>query len=80
MSQPDHATIFMRGEKTNQREEEDKRERSRLTARLSLEPYNTISELQRRHRAGTGRALPAWKVLDTAVKAYAEQEGIRTEA
>ena len=62
----------------NQRERESRR--IRLTAKLSTEAYNAVSELQRRHRARTGRVLPAWKVLDTAIKIYARKEGIQAEA
>ncbi len=46
-------------------------ERVRLTARVSLEAYDLISELQRKHRRATGRALPLWKVVDAAIRAYA---------
>jgi len=50
--------------------------RIKFTARLTLAAYDVISEIQRRHRAQTGRVLPLWKVLDAAVTAYAQQEGI----
>ena len=33
-------------------------ERVKLTARVSLEAYDLISELQRKHRGETGRAFP----------------------
>ena len=46
-------------------------ERVKLTARVSLEAYDSITELQRRHRGQTGRALPLWKIVDAAIKAYA---------
>ncbi len=48
-----------------------------LTARLSLEAYDAIVQLQRQHRAKTGRALPIWKIIDTAVNAYAEKQNIQ---
>ncbi len=51
--------------------------RVRLTAHLSLEAYDAIVQLQRQHRAKTGRALPIWKIIDTAVKAYAEKQNIQ---
>ncbi len=48
-------------------------ERIKLTARVSLEAYDSITNLQRRHRGQTGRALPLWKVVDAAIKAYARR-------
>ena len=48
-----------------------------LTARLSLEAYHAITDLQRQHRIKTGRSLPIWKVIDTAVRAYAKRQGIK---
>ncbi len=50
-----------------------------MTARLSLEAYDAIIQLQRQHRAKTGRALPIWKVIDEAIKAHAEKQGIKVE-
>ncbi len=52
-------------------------QRVALTARLSLEAYDAIVQLQRQHRAKTGRALPIWEIIDTAVKAYAEKQNIQ---
>jgi hypothetical protein len=56
---------------------ETNRQRVALTARLSLEAYHAITELQRQHRIQTGRALPIWKVIDAAIRAYAKQQGVR---
>ena len=46
-------------------------ERVRLTARVSLEAYELVAEMQRRHRSKTGRALPLWKLIDDAIRTYA---------
>ncbi|MCB8980260.1 MAG: hypothetical protein H6657_22845 [Ardenticatenaceae bacterium] len=49
-------------------------QRVALTARLSLDAYDAIAQVQRQHRIQTGRALPIWKIIDTAVKTYAKQQ------
>lgn len=54
-------------------------QRIKLTARLSQAAYAAITEIQRRHRTHTGRALPLWKVLDDAIIAYAQTQGVTTE-
>jgi hypothetical protein len=51
--------------------DQPKIERVKLTARVSLEAYDLISDLQRQHRRKTGKALPLWKVVDAAIKTYA---------
>ena len=51
-----------------------KEQRVALTARLSLDAYDAIAQIQRQHRIQTGRALPIWKIIDTAVKAYAKKQ------
>ena len=51
--------------------------RVRMTARVTLAAYDAITEIQRRHRRKTGRALRLWEVLDAAILAYAKREGIR---
>ena len=51
-----------------------KEQRVALTARLSLGAYDAIAQIQRQHRIQTGRALPIWKIIDTAVKAYAKKQ------
>ncbi len=53
-------------------------QRVKVTAFITLQAYNAINQLQLRHKAREGRSLPLWKVLDTAVKAYAKKEGITT--
>ena len=50
--------------------------RVRLTARVTLNAYDAITELQRRHRRKTGRALRLWEILDAAIIAYAQGRGI----
>ena len=50
--------------------------RVRLTARVTLAAYDAITEIQRRHRRRTGRALRLWEVLDAAIIAYAQGRGI----
>jgi len=50
--------------------------RVKLTARVTLDAYDAITELQRRHRRRTGRALRLWEVLDAAIVAYAKRQGI----
>jgi hypothetical protein len=42
-----------------------------LTARLSFQAYDAITELQHQHRISTGRYLPLWNLLDAAIVAYA---------
>ena len=53
---------------------EKKEQRVALTARLSLDAYDAIDQIQRQHRIQTGRALPIWKIIDTAVKAYVKKQ------
>ena len=67
----------MADEQKNQRE--DAPHRIRLTTRLSVPAFDVLAEIQRRHRRETGRAIPKWRVIDTAIIAYAEREGIKTE-
>ena len=61
-------------------EESDTRvPRVRLTTRVTLAAYDAITEIQRRHRKGTGKALRLWEVLSDAVVDYAERKGIRVD-
>lgn len=53
---------------------EPKVQRVKLTASISLEAYDLISELQRSHRRETGRALSLWKIVDAAIRAYAKKD------
>ena len=53
--------------------------RVRLTTRVTLAAYDAITEIQRRHRTGTGKALRLWEVLSDAVVDYAERKGIRVD-
>ena len=51
-------------------------QRIALTARLSLDAYDAITEIQRHHRRKTGRHKCLWEVLDAAILAYAKGQGI----
>ena len=55
---------------------EPKTVRVKLTARVSSEAYDLITQMQRRFRIDTGRALPLWKVIDEAIRAYARTNPI----
>ena len=55
-----------------------KSNRVALTVRLSLQAYDVITELQRKYRKKTGKYLPLWKLLDSALVDYARQKGIKT--
>ena len=50
--------------------------RVRLTAQVTLAAYDAISEIQRRHRHKTGKALRLWEILDAAIRTYANKQGI----
>lgn len=54
-----------------------KSDRVALTVRLSLQAYDAITELQRKYRKNTGKYLPLWKLLDSAIVDYARQKGIK---
>ena len=62
-----------------QEEPESKVSRVKLTARVTLAAYDVITEIQRRHRRRTGRALRIREILDAAIIAYAKEEGIEVE-
>jgi hypothetical protein len=47
-----------------------------LTAQVTLVAYDAISEIQRRHRHKTGKALRLWEILDAAIRTYAKKQGI----
>ena len=63
-------------DKRRQKKPETEVARVRLTARVTLAAYDAITEIQRRHRRRTGRALRLWEVLDAAIVAYAKGRGI----
>jgi hypothetical protein len=63
-------------DKRRQKKPETEVARVRLTARVTLAAYDAITEIQRRHRRRTGRALRLWEVLDAAIVAYAQGRGI----
>ena len=52
-------------------------QRIKLSDQVTLVTYDTLIELQRLHRRATGKHLPRWKILDAAIIAYAEQQGIK---
>ena len=60
-----------------QNKPETKVPRVKLTAQVTLAAYDAITEIQRRHRGRTGKALRLWEVLDAAIIAYAQKQGIR---
>ena len=62
-----------------QKEPKVRPNRIALTARLSLNAYDAITEIQRRYRRKSGRHLPLWKVLDAAIIAYAKRQGVIIE-
>ena len=68
------ASDNMPGEKPKKTEPNLKR--IALTARLSLNAYDALTEIQRRYRRRTGRYKCLWEVLDEAVIAHAKQQGI----
>jgi hypothetical protein len=57
-------------------DQQTKLQRIALTARLSLDAYDAITEIQRQYRRRTGRHKCLWEVLDEAVIAHAKQQGI----
>ena len=63
-------------DKRQQKKPETEVRRVRLTARVTLDAYDAITEIQRRYRRKTGRALRLWEVLDAAIVAYAKRQGI----
>jgi hypothetical protein len=48
----------------------------KLTTEVTDDALDAIAALQRVYRRETGRYLPAWKVVDTAILAYAQTHGI----
>jgi hypothetical protein len=53
--------------------------RVRFTARLTPGAYEAIIQLQQEHRKQEDRALPMWRILDSAVKHYAREKGIQID-
>ncbi len=74
-----HNGVFPNMASTKEKEVEMAPQRIRLTAHLTIPAYDVLSEIQRRHRRETGRALPLWQIIDAAVINYAKREGIRTD-
>ena len=63
-------------EKPRRENAQGKTQRVRLTAQVTLTAYDAISEIQRRHRHKTGKALRLWEILDAAIRTYAKKHGI----
>ena len=72
-----HNDAFPSMVSTSENKVEMEPQRIRLTARLSIPAYEVLTEMQRRHRRQTGRALPLWRIIDAAVMNYAQREGIQ---
>ena len=71
-----HSVLIYMSTRPQQKEPEARVSRVRMTAWVSLAAYDAISELQRRHRRKTGRALRLWEVVDAAIIDYARRQGI----
>ena len=56
-----------------------KLQRIALTARLSLDAYDAITEIQRHHRRKTRKHKCLWEILDAAILAYAKEQRIEFE-
>jgi len=59
--------------------QQTKLQRIALTARLSLNSYDAITEIQQQYRRRTGRHKCLWEILDAAIIAYAKGQGIEFE-
>lgn len=71
-------TIYMPESDKMGSESQSEPKRIRLTVQLTIDAYNAISNIQRDHRAKTGKALPAWQVIDKAIVAYAKRQSAKT--
>ena len=60
-----------------QKKFETKMRRIRLTVRITLAAYDAITEIQRRYRRETGRALRLCEILSASIIAYAKEQGIK---
>jgi hypothetical protein len=49
----------------------------KLTTYATDDTLDTIAFIQSQHRRKTGERIPVWKVIDMAIKGYAEKQGIR---
>lgn len=47
--------------------------RLRITTDLTKEAMETIQSLQHQHRLRTGKTLPAWKIVSSALEVYGKQ-------
>jgi hypothetical protein len=70
-------TIYMSETKEDGSASQSEPKRIRLTVQLTTDAYHAISDLQRNHRSTTGKALPAWQVIDKAIVAYAKRQSIK---
>ena len=59
--------------------QQTKLQRIALTARLSLNAYDAITEIQRQYRRKSGRHKCLWEILDAAIIAYAKEQGMEFE-
>lgn len=48
----------------------------KLTTLITPDAFDTIGEIQRKHRRKTGKKLAMWKIVDTAILAYGEKQNI----
>lgn len=71
-------TIYMPKSDRKGSESQSEPKRIRLTVQLTTDAYHAISTIQQTHRAKTGKALPAWEVIDAAVRAYAKRHSAKT--
>ena len=74
-----HDAMIPMPSKKQQKQSGTGESRVRLTARVTLAAYDAITEIQRRHRRETGKALRLWQVLDAAIITYARRQGIHKE-
>ena len=71
-----YADTIMSAKKSEDKKTNPKR--IALTARLSLDAYDAITEIQRQYRRRTGKQKFLWEILSAAIIAYAKQQGIDT--
>ncbi len=49
----------------------------RFTVSLSVEAYDAVLQIQRKHLAANGKTISNQQVFDASVRAYAKQQGIK---
>ena len=50
--------------------EQERTPRLRITTDLTQQAMETLQALQHQHRMKTGKSLPAWKIVSTALELY----------